>query len=196
MTDPQARDPLAADPHGQVHDPQEVSEPKLPDLAAITLAEVRRSIRGSRAVRATEAAVSRARRGLARPPETSGSGPGERDPILLGTGISALVSDLGWEKRTAVAGVIGRWSELAGAELAAHVVPDSFDEETGRLSLTAESTTWATQVRILTPVLQARLDDEIGPGIVREIEVTGPTAPRRTYGPLHIPGRGPRDTYG
>lgn len=127
---------------------------------------------------------------------TEGARPDERDPRLIGESIDKLVTDLGWSTQTAVAGVIGRWVEVAGQELASHVVPESFDAQAGTLLLRADATAWATQTRFLIPTLQRRLDDEVGPGIVRQIDVFGPTAPVRSAGRLRVPGRGPRDTYG
>ena len=164
-----------------------------PDLAADTLASVRRSSRSSSAAKGRKD-----RRGIAGSgePQYSGSGPDERDPALLGEGINNLMRANGWERKSKVGGVIGRWPAIAGEDLAAHVTPESFDDNSGRLLLRAESTTWATQVRSLIPALQQRLDDEVGKGTVREIEVRGPARKTRNYGPLRVKGRGDRDTYG
>lgn len=163
------------------------------DLVAATLADLRRSLRGNRS---KVGASKRSRPRDYSSPVNSESGLTERDPILLGTGLTDLVEDRGWSGHTAVAGVIGRWAELVGADLSAHVVPESFDEAAGLLSLKADSTTWATQTRMLTAVIQARLDSEIGIGIVRQIDVAGPAARARMPGRFSVPGRGPRDTYG
>ncbi len=164
----------------------------IPDLAAATLAALRRATRGP------AARTKSARSSGGRPPsaQLSSAGPDERDPIPVSEGLADLVQDRGWANQAAVAGVIGRWSELAGEDLADHVRPESFDAATGLLRLRADSTSWATQIRVLMARLQARLDEEIGTGIVREIEVVGPSAPSRSYGNLRVPGRGPRDTYG
>jgi predicted nucleic acid-binding Zn ribbon protein len=32
--------------------------------------------------------------------------------------------------------------------------------------------------------------------VVKRLKVLGPAAPSWRYGPRHVPGRGPRDTYG
>ena len=124
----------------------------------------------------------------------SGPGPDERDPQLLDRSIGRLVADRGWTSDVAVGSALGRWPELMGAELAAHCRPRSF--EAGELVLVADSTAWATQVRLLVPALQRRLDDELGAGLVRGIKVLGPAAPSWRRGPLSVRGRGPRDTYG
>jgi predicted nucleic acid-binding Zn ribbon protein len=78
--------------------------------------------------------------------------------------------------------------------LAAHCRPDKFDD--GVLTLVAESTAWATQIRLLVPQLHRRLDEVVGRGIVRRVEVHGPAGPDWRRGPLRVRGRGPRDTYG
>jgi len=158
------------------------------DLAAQTLREVRTSMRGQVRPRTTK------RRWKSQPEQTLGSV--DRDPTLLGSGLSDMLEARGWEKQTAVAAVTARWPSLVGDDLAEHVTPTEFEETTGTLRLQAESTTWAVQVRMLIPVIQQRLDEEVGPGVVRDIQVTGPSAVRRKMGPLRVPGRGPRDTYG
>ena len=90
--------------------------------------------------------------------------------------------------------VFGRWAEIVGRDLAAHTRPDSFAD--GELAVTADSTAWATQVRLLAPMLVRRLNDELGDGSVRRVKVRGP-APPRTRGGWRVPGsKGPGDTYG
>ena len=163
-----------------------------PDLAAQTLASVRRSSRGSSAANARRSQQRSGSTG----PQFTGSGPDDRDPSLLGESIDDLMRTNGWEHKSKVGGVIGRWAQIAGEDLAAHVTPETFDDSTGRLLLRAESTTWATQVRTLIPALQRRLDTEVGTGVVKLIEVVGPSSGRRKFGPLRVKGRGPRDTYG
>ena len=154
------------------------------------------------------AALSRAReearaRGTARRRRTgkSGSAAGgstrgrdSGDPEPLGESLQRLLAERGWDLPTAVAGVTQRWPEVAGPELAAHCRPDKF--EGGVLSLVAESTAWATQVRLLVPQLHRRLDEVIGRGVVTRVEVRGPTGPDWRRGPLRVRGPGPRDTYG
>jgi predicted nucleic acid-binding Zn ribbon protein len=160
------------------------------DLAAKVLAEVRKAARTTGSVRHRRADIAPDQ------PQFSGSHPDERDPALLGVGLESLVRDNGWHNKSKVGTVLGRWSTIVGADLASHVEPTAFDETTGTLQLRAESTAWATQIRTLTPALLTALDEAIGSGIVREIEVRGPAPVRRAYGKLRVNGRGPRDTYG
>lgn len=124
----------------------------------------------------------------------SGSGPDDRDPQPLGVAVDRLTADHGWEVDVAVHAVLARWSELVGDDLAAHCRPEGFDD--GTLTVRAESTAWATQLRLLAPQLVARLNSQVGSGTVRLVTIRGPDAPRWTHGPRSVRGRGPRDTYG
>lgn len=116
------------------------------------------------------------------------------DPELLGETLSRLLVERGWDVPAAVAGVTERWAEIAGGDLADHCRPEKFDD--GVLNLVAESTAWATQVRLLVPRLHQRIDDVIGGGVVTRIEVRGPSGPDWRRGALRVRGPGPRDTYG
>lgn len=117
-----------------------------------------------------------------------------RDPQKFGAAISDLIKDRGWEEEMAVGAVIGRWEQVAGSDLAAHVQPFKFEAKT--LYLRADSTAWATQLRLLTPKILASLTAEVGPGVIERLEISGPAAPSWKKGPRSAPGRGPRDTYG
>lgn len=116
------------------------------------------------------------------------------DPELVGTVISDLLAQRGWGERVTIASLFARWDELVGAQVAEHCRPRSYDE--GRLHVTADSTVWATHLRALAPELLRRLAEELGPDVVRDVRITGPTAPSWRRGPRHVRGRGPRDTYG
>jgi len=151
------------------------------------------------------ARAAAAKRGVAAPAERkpkraaaatrSGAGPDDRDPQPLGRAIDRLLTDRGWQADAAVGGVLGRWAEIVGAELAAHCRPESFTE--GELVVIADSTAWATQLRFLAPQLIRALNTELGHGIVKVVVVKGPAAPSWRKGRRSAPGsRGPRDTYG
>jgi predicted nucleic acid-binding Zn ribbon protein len=124
----------------------------------------------------------------------SGAGPDGRDPAPLGATVDELVTERAWAQTLRAAGVEARWSAIVGPELAAHCRPERLDD--GHLTCVAESTAWATQIRLMTGAIMARLEAELGAGIVRRITVHGPTAPDWRHGPLRVRGRGPRDTYG
>jgi len=116
------------------------------------------------------------------------------DPQPLSAALGGLLSARGWRERAAVGSVFGSWDQIVGPDLAAHTRPEAFDD--GELVVAADSTAWATQLRLLAPQLLRRLADELGPGTVRKVRVRGPAGPSRR-GRLRVPGsRGPRDTYG
>lgn len=117
-----------------------------------------------------------------------------RDPVPVGDTLGRLMAERGWSTSVSVAGVVGRWREVVGDQVADHCQPETFEE--GALVVRADSTAWAMQVRLLIPQLERRLAEEVGEGVVESITVLGPAGPRWTRGPRSVPGRGPRDTYG
>jgi predicted nucleic acid-binding Zn ribbon protein len=124
----------------------------------------------------------------------SGAGPDPRDPQPFGRLIRNLVEDRGWERNTAEATLLGSWDRVVGPDIASHCRPVGLRD--GELTLQAESTAWATQLRMLTGKLLATIAAELGKNVVTRIRVHGPAAPSWKKGPRSAPGRGPRDTYG
>jgi predicted nucleic acid-binding Zn ribbon protein len=124
----------------------------------------------------------------------SGAHPDDRDPQPLEASLDRLVADRGWETDAAVGGAMGRWPAIVGPQIAEHSTPVSFAD--GELVVSAASTAWATQLRMLAPTLVRRLAVELGEGTVEKVTVLGPSAPSWKRGALRIKGRGPRDTYG
>jgi predicted nucleic acid-binding Zn ribbon protein len=124
--------------------------------------------------------------------------PGRRqrrdDPQRLTTAISGLIDEQGWRLAAAAGSMFGRWDQIVGPELAAHTKPDGFAD--GELTITADSTAWATQVRLLAGTLVRRLNTELGDGAVQRVNVRGPAAQRRPGQWRTRDSRGPRDTYG
>jgi predicted nucleic acid-binding Zn ribbon protein len=120
--------------------------------------------------------------------------PRRDDPQPLGAAVGGLLSARGWRQRAAVGAVFGGWADIVGPQLAAHTKPESFDD--GELVILADSTAWATQVRLLAPQLLRRLAEELGPGTVRKVRVRAPSGPVRKGG-LRVRGTGSAgDTYG
>jgi predicted nucleic acid-binding Zn ribbon protein len=124
----------------------------------------------------------------------SGPGPSRRDPQALGGIAARLFTQRGWSVPLSVGGVVGRWREVVGDQVADHCQVETFEE--GALVLRTTSTAWATQVRLLLPQLERRLAEEVGEGTVTSITVLGPGGPGWKHGRRSVPGRGPRDTYG
>jgi predicted nucleic acid-binding Zn ribbon protein len=125
----------------------------------------------------------------------SGPGPDALDPLPIGAVLAGLVEDLSWQRPLSEARVFADWPQLVGADVAAHCRPESLHG--GELRVTAESTAWATQLRLLSGSLLARLAAELGRDVVTKMIVTGPVAPSWKHGAFSVRGaRGPRDTYG
>lgn len=122
--------------------------------------------------------------------------PDDRDPARVADALVSLVTDRGWQAATAIGKIWGEWASLVGPTLAEHVKPEAFDRSTGKLTLRADSTAWATQVRMLSSQLRKRLQGEIPGELVSDITVLGPDVGPKQRGRLRVKGRGPRDTYG
>ena len=116
-----------------------------------------------------------------------------RDPMLLGDTAANLLAERGWSDEVAVGGVIGRWREVVGDQIAEHCTPESFDE--GRLVVRTDSTAWATNLRMLVPELLSRLAKDLGEGVVEEVTVLAPVGPSFKRGPRSVRGQNPRDTW-
>jgi len=139
------------------------------ELAREALAQAKADARKRGSVPGTQ------RRRAPRPVREPGRG---GDPRAFGAAIRDLLADRGWEQRAAVGGVFGNWAGIVGPELAEHTKPERFEE--GELVVAADSTAWATQLRLLAGTLVRRLNEELGDGTVRRVKVIGPvSAPRR-----------------
>ena len=124
----------------------------------------------------------------------SGPGPDARDPQVLGAATRDLAATRGWSTRVAEGTVLGSWASVVGAAIADHASPTGLHD--GVLSVTAESTAWATQLRMMQAQLLAKIAAAVGDGVVTSLRITGPVARSWRKGPLRVAGRGPRDTYG
>ena len=156
--------------------------------------------------RAREAARAKGLRPGSRPRRSRKGQPGDgsgrngrdgrdgRDPSLLGDQMDRLLLDRGWNIDVAIGSVMGRWSAIVGTEVAAHCTPVTFSD--GVLTVRAESTAWATQLRLMSSTILGRLETEVGKDAVTELRVQGPGAPSWSRGFRKSTGPGPRDTYG
>ncbi|WP_153040043.1 DciA family protein [Actinoplanes sp. TFC3] len=124
----------------------------------------------------------------------SGPGPDPRDPQLFGAVLERIMRQRGWQKPAAEATVFGAWEKVVGADIAKHSNPVKL--EGGVLTVEAESTAWATQLRLLAAKLLKSIAAEVGHNVVTKLNIHGPAAPSWNRGPRRVQGRGPRDTYG
>ncbi|GGL39979.1 DUF721 domain-containing protein [Phycicoccus endophyticus] len=184
-------------------DPEDPAVPSEPAGPAATGSDDAADAEGLAAAEALARARARARsKGLRpglRPRRRAKDVPGGRragrDPQTLGDQIDRFVAERGWNADVAVGSVIGRWPAIVGPDISAHCRPTDFVE--GVLVVRADSTAWATQLRLLESTLMSRLAEEVGEGTVVQLRVVGPSAPTWSRGRHRVQdGRGPRDTYG
>jgi predicted nucleic acid-binding Zn ribbon protein len=97
--------------------------------------------------------------------------------MALGDAIDNLAVERGWDRALKDAEVVARFGDIVGPDIAAHASVASFED--GMLSVQATDSAWATQLRLLSPQLLARLADALGPNTVSSIQIFGPAAPRR-----------------
>lgn len=120
---------------------------------------------------------------------------GTHEPTSLDALLGRVISDNGWEEDLAAHRVLGDWARIVGPEVAQHCAITAYED--GQIAVQADSTAWATQLRLLAPRIVAKLNDEMGDGAVVRLNIHGPHGPSWKSGPRSIRGaRGPRDTYG
>lgn len=174
---------------GDTTPPDPAHDPTGLDLARRVAAQ----LRGMGARRPPAGSIRRRRPG--NPAEFSGAHPDERDPAPLSATVERLVADSGWSSDVSVHTVLGRWAQIVGPEVALHCTPDTYSD--GVVTVTADSTAWATQLRLLAGTVVARMNSELGDGTVVRMHVDGPTGPSWRRGRRSVrDARGPRDTYG
>lgn len=119
----------------------------------------------------------------------------KEDPEKLSNILDNLVATRDWKKGIAEGTLFTKWREIVGNEIADHCEPITLFE--GRLTIKAESTSWATQLRLMTPELLKSIRSRSEGALVDELTVIGPNAPSWKRGLRTIRGaKGPRDTYG
>ena len=176
--------------------PEQLSGMKGMDLVRRVLEEARGAARtqGKDVGRGRRLPPSRRVAGAAGRRRWSGPGPDARDPQPLAGATRDVARRQGWSPRVAEGAVFGQWPKVVGPDISEHATPTGLRD--GVLSVTAESTAWATQLRLIQNQVLAKIAAEVGDGVVTSLRITGPTAPSWRKGPRHISGRGPRDTYG
>lgn len=142
----------------------------------------------------TQARDARDRSG--RSPGYSGARPDPRDPQGIESVLRKVLGNLGWNAGMSTGRVLEEWDEIVGERVATHCRPVSFEE--GVLVVSASSSAWAAQMRMLTPQLITSIEEHVGAHVVSELRVTGPAAAERSWkkGRRTVQWRGPRDTYG
>lgn len=129
-------------------------------------------------------------------PGYSGSRPDPRDPQGIDGVLKKVLGNLGWNAGMSAGRVLEEWDDIVGERVATHCRPVSLEE--GVLMVSASSSAWASQLRMLTPQLITAIEEHVGSHVISELRVTGPAAAERTWkkGRRTVTWRGPRDTYG
>lgn len=78
-----------------------------------------------------------------------------REPLPLSASLDGVVRSLRGPSRAAVGGLFGRWAESVGDQVAQHVKPVKLDGTT--LLVEVDEPAWATQVKLVTPMIIERL---------------------------------------
>lgn len=123
-----------------------------------------------------------------------GTGPSKYDPQPVDNVIGNLVNRLGWSSVLSIATIAARWPSIVGPSVAQHCRVETFEDNV--LVVKTSSTAWANQMRFLLPTLEKQIAEAFGENAVKRVIIRGPQAPSWRKGRLHVPGRGPRDTYG
>lgn len=194
-----ARDDAALDPGREVlYDPPELPAPPDPfELArrAVNRSRAAARDRGLFPISAkTQARDVRDRSGRA--PGYSGSRPDPRDPQGIENVLKKVLGNLGWNAGMSAGRVLEEWDDIVGERLATHCRPVSLED--GVLVVSASSSAWASQLRMLSPQLITTIEEHVGAHVISELKVTGPAAAERSWkkGRRTVTWRGPRDTYG
>jgi len=171
------------------------------DLANAALAAARAIVSGTERTGArdggghadrTSTATRRHARSRRRAATNDGRG---GDPLLAREVLTQLISTRSWDHALAQTRIFTDWPALVGRDVAAHCTPVTLVD--GELRISAESTAWATELRLLGGALLANLTGQLGPTLVTRLRITGPVTPSWSHGHRRVPGgRGPRDTYG
>lgn len=93
----------------------------------------------------------------------------------LKSAITNLLDSHNWQAHTKIATLMDKWETLIGKETAQHITIKNYDDETKELLLSADSHTWAVQIRTLASTIEQKIKVEIGEDFVTRVKVVGPT---------------------
>ena len=80
---------------------------------------------------------------------------GVSDPVPISRSLDSIMKSLRGTDRIQIGGVFGRWDDAVGPNVAAHVRPVRLDQ--GVLTVEADESAWATQVKFLSGTIITRL---------------------------------------
>ncbi len=91
------------------------------------------------------------------------------EPVPLSDALARVGAELGLAPGNAHATLDARWTEVMGADVAAHARLIAVRD--GVLTVGVDDPIWATQLRYLEPAVVARATALLGPGAVRSLRV-------------------------
>ena len=80
-----------------------------------------------------------------------------------------VLGDLGLKETLAASGVLTAWKRVVGEKLARYARARGF--QGGVLTVEAESPVWMQEIRFHAVRIKKRLDEECGPGVVRDLRL-------------------------
>ncbi|MDR1634057.1 MAG: DUF721 domain-containing protein [Bifidobacteriaceae bacterium] len=101
-----------------------------------------------------------------------------RDPKTAGELLEELIAVEGWQADAAAGLLLADWAKIVGPQVAAHCQVVSLED--GQLTVKADSSPWAAEIRLLAPQLQSAVDQYVGAGVVTAVQVLGPEGRPRT----------------
>lgn len=128
------------------------------------------------------------------------SGPDGRAPRRgyrvagFGTLVRREIRQREWSENLALGWVMGNWAGLVGEKIAQHTEVQMIKD--GEVFVVCDQTAWATQLKYMQATVLSAIADKVGPGVITKLRVYPPKTKNWRKGPLHVKGRGPRDTYG
>ncbi|WP_095658929.1 DciA family protein [Corynebacterium glaucum] len=112
----------------------------------------------------------------------------------LGALLGREIRKRDWSENMAYGWVMGNWESLVGVKIAQHTEVKMIKE--GEVHIECDSTAWATQLKYMQSTVLKAIAEKVGAGVITKLHIYGPKTKSWRKGPLHVPGRGPRDTYG
>ncbi|MER8103895.1 DUF721 domain-containing protein [Kitasatospora sp. NPDC094016] len=146
------------------------------------------ALKAARAAARGRLATGPTRRMPLRPPRRAVARDG-REPVGLSAVFTALATEAHFELPADTGTVLGQWPAIV-PDLAGDVTATHYDPATGRLDLQPASPAYATQLRLLSRQLVARINTKLGAETVRSIHVLPPSAraaARASAAPVPIP---------
>ncbi len=81
--------------------------------------------------------------------------------------LASLLGQRKWRTGLALAEIQQDWPHIVGPEIAAHAKPVHLAR--GRLDVACDHDVWRAELQFLKPELLARLEEALGPGVVKDI---------------------------